>query len=86
SKLVVIDFTATWCPPCRMIAPKFEQLSKDTPDVVFAKVDVDENEETAGSQGIEAMPTFLLFKDKSQVDKMLGADFDGLVKLVEKHK
>lgn len=41
---MVVDFTATWCSPCQRIAPEFEQLSQDLPDVVFLKVDVDENE------------------------------------------
>jgi len=43
NKLVVVDFTATWCPPCQMIAPVIETLSHDFPDVVFVKVDVDTN-------------------------------------------
>ena len=57
-KLVVVDFTATWCGPCQMIGPKFAAMADEFPDVQFVKVDVDENDETAAACGIEAMPTF----------------------------
>jgi thioredoxin len=56
--LVVVDFTATWCPPCKAIAPIFEALAAEEPDVVFIKVDVDANSETAQACGISSMPTF----------------------------
>ena len=58
-KLVVVDFTATWCPPCQMIAPKFAEhadVVKDYAELV--KVDVDENSDTAQDCGITCMPTF----------------------------
>ena len=47
NKTVVIDFTATWCPPCKMIAPKFEAMEAEFPNVIFVKIDVDANKETA---------------------------------------
>ena len=50
---VIVDFTATWCGPCKAIAPLFEQLSQQNPHVVFIKVDVDENDETAAAEGIQ---------------------------------
>merc|ERR1711934_306155 len=52
SKLVVVDFTASWCPPCQRIKPVFANLSSEHSDVVFLKVDVDENDETASWAGI----------------------------------
>merc|ERR1712038_293208 len=61
-KLVVVDFFATWCPPCKMIAPKLEEMSQSMANVVFLKVDVDQNDEASQHYRIEAMPTFLYFK------------------------
>lgn len=71
-KLVVIDFWAEWCGPCKMIAPVVEELSSEMPDVTFAKLNVDENRETAGRLGITAIPTLLLYKDGQPVDKVVG--------------
>ena len=72
-KLVVVDFTATWCGPCQRIAPVFIKLAEEMPDVVFVKVDVDENEETAGACGIQAMPTFQYYKSGTKVHEFSGA-------------
>ena len=73
-KLVVVDFTATWCGPCQMIAPLFNELSEKNPDVVFVKVDVDENQETAAACGINCMPTFQFYKNGAKAFEMQGAD------------
>nr|CAG25528.1 thioredoxin [Suberites ficus] len=62
-KWVVIDFTASWCGPCKMIAPKFEEMEKQFTNVAFYKIDVDDNDEVAEAQGISAMPTFKFFYD-----------------------
>merc|ERR1711893_319399 len=85
SKLVVIDFFAEWCGPCKMIAPKIEELASEKAAVVFVKVDVDENEEAALQYNISAMPTFILMKNKQKVDEMMGANYEKLKELVEKH-
>ncbi|KAK6634501.1 hypothetical protein RUM43_011902 [Polyplax serrata] len=74
SKLVIVDFTATWCGPCQRMAPVFDTLSTSYPKALFLKVDVDKCQETAASQGVTAMPTFLFFKSKSKIDKVRGAD------------
>ena len=73
-KLVAIDFTATWCGPCKMIGPQFEAMQPQFPHVVFAKVDVDENQEVAMQQGIRSMPTFKFYRRGRQVNEFSGAD------------
>ena len=75
-KLVVVDFTATWCGPCQMIAPAYAKMAEEFTDCVFIKVDVDENEETAESCGIQAMPTFKFFKNKESVTDGEGKVFE----------
>ena len=85
-KLVVVDFTATWCPPCQAIAPKFEKLAEGAPEVVFVKVDVDDNAETAGACGINCMPTFQFYKGGEKVDEIQGANIEALeAKILELH-
>ena len=79
------SFTATWCGPCQRIAPIYEQLAKDFPQCTFVKVDVDENQETAAACGVQAMPTFKIFKGKQEVGSLRGADPDGLKALVAQH-
>ncbi|GIY12633.1 thioredoxin-like protein 1 [Caerostris extrusa] len=74
SKLVVADFTASWCGPCRRIAPVFEELSRRYPAAVFLKIDVDQCPETANSQGISSMPTFMFYRNKIKVGQVSGAD------------
>ncbi|XP_074567412.1 thioredoxin H1-like [Curcuma longa] len=82
-KLVVIDFTASWCGPCRMIAPIFADLAKKHPNVVFLKVDVDELNTVATDWAIEAMPTFVFLKEGTIVDKIVGADKVELPRKIE---
>merc|ERR1712232_1007010 len=69
NQLVVIDFTASWCGPCKMIAPLFKEMSEEITGVVFLKVDVDENPETAAKYSVSAMPTFLFIKGGEVVDR-----------------
>ncbi|CAD6333293.1 unnamed protein product [Miscanthus lutarioriparius] len=82
-KLVVIDFTATWCPPCRMIAPVFAELAKKHPSVVFLKVDVDEMKTIAEQFSVEAMPTFLFMKEGDVKDRVVGAAKEELAKKLQ---
>eukprot|EP00794_Sanderia_malayensis_P006506 gene6506-7250_t len=84
-KLVVVDFHATWCGPCRHIAPVFVQLSTKYPQAVFLKVDVDQCKMTAEKYGITAMPTFLFMKSKVKIDELQGADPQGLEVKIKKH-
>ncbi|CAM0954702.1 unnamed protein product [Alopecurus aequalis] len=84
-KLVVIDFTASWCPPCRMIAPVFADLAKKFPHVAFLKVDVDELKPIAEQFSVEAMPTFLFMKEGEVKDRVVGAVKDELAAKVGLH-
>lgn len=85
-KLVIIDFYATWCGPCRMIAPQIEELCKTVDDVYFLKVDVDENEDIVSEYDISSMPTFVYIKNKEKLDTFSGNDFERLKQLLETHK
>ncbi|XP_077285066.1 thioredoxin-like [Arctopsyche grandis] len=85
TKLVVVDFTATWCPPCQRIAPFFEQLPAKFPRAVFLKVDVDTCAETAAAQGVSAMPTFIFYRNKTRIDRLQGADSATLENKVRQH-
>ncbi|XP_070541288.1 thioredoxin-like [Ptychodera flava] len=86
SKLVTVDFTAAWCPPCQSIGPKFEALSDEITDVVFLKVDVDDNSETAETYNISAMPTFVFFKNGKELERFSGASEEKLRATIAKNK
>ncbi|CAG0890577.1 unnamed protein product, partial [Darwinula stevensoni] len=84
--LVVIDFYATWCGPCRMIAPKIEEMSREIANVIFLKVDVDQCEEIAAEYNISCMPTFVLIKKNQKVDSFSGANESKLKEMIQKHR
>ncbi len=84
SGAVVIDFFATWCGPCKHIAPKFEELSKMYPSVTFLKVDVDESAELTENFNVRAMPTFVFLQNGSVVKVIEGADLKGIADMLEK--
>ena len=72
-KLVVIDFWASWCGPCKMIGPIIEEVSEEYEDkVIVGKVDVDNNDEAAAKYGIRNIPTILFIKNGEIVDKVVG--------------
>ena len=70
--VVLVDFFATWCGPCKMLSPVLEQVSKENPDLKVLKIDVDEVGQLAAAFGIQSIPTLILFKDGNQVDMRLG--------------
>ena len=73
-QLLLIDFWAPWCHPCRIIAPVIEDLAKDyAGTIVFGKLNTDENPRTAMKFGIMSIPTLLIIKNGKVVDKILGA-------------
>ena len=72
-KTVLVDFWATWCGPCRMIAPVLEEVAKERPDIPVCKVDVDEERELALEYNVSSIPTLLVFRDGKVVNQSIGA-------------
>jgi thioredoxin 1 len=87
-RLVVLDCFATWCGPCKVIAPELVKLSESDEfknKVDFYKIDVDEVPDVAQELGVRAMPTFMLFKNGEKVDEVVGADKRALHAAIAKH-
>ncbi|KAI3989185.1 hypothetical protein MKX01_033221 [Papaver californicum] len=84
-KLIVVDFTASWCGPCRMITPILTEIAKKLPNVLFLKVDVDELRSVSEEWNVEAMPTFVFLKEGKEVDRVVGAKKDELQNTIAKH-
>lgn len=84
--LVVVDFYATWCGPCKVIAPKLEEFANTYQGkLVVLKVDVDENEELTTRFSIQSMPTFLFLKNGEVVDSFAGANETKLQKFIDQY-
>ena len=71
--IVIVDFWAPWCGPCRGFAPVFEKASEAHPDVIFAKVNSDEQQELAGAFNIRSIPTLMVFREKVILFQQAGA-------------
>ena len=70
---VLVDFTADWCPPCRVMKPILASLDADRDDLRVVTIDVDDNQETAARYGVLSMPTFMLFRDGAPVLRLVGS-------------
>lgn len=87
SSIVVADFYADWCGPCKQIAPMYEQLSQQLTrpnKISFTKINVDQQTELAGAYGVTAMPTFMVFKNARAIQTIRGADPKKLSEVVKK--
>ncbi|MGI8802120.1 MAG: thioredoxin [Solirubrobacteraceae bacterium] len=70
---VLVDFTAAWCAPCRVMKPVLAELAAEHPELSVAQLDVDEHRRTAAAYGVLSMPTFILFRDGQPVVRLVGA-------------
>lgn len=85
-KLILIDFWASWCGPCKMMGPVVEQIAEDAKDVAkVCKLNIDEELNLATKYNVMSIPTFILFKDGKEVERMIGAmPKEELMKIFEK--
>ncbi len=71
-KTCLVDFYATWCGPCKMMAPVVDEIAAENPDIKVAKIDVDEADEIAARYGIMSIPTLMVFKNGEAVNTLVG--------------
>jgi thioredoxin 1 len=84
NSMIIIDFYAKWCGPCKSISPKIDELSVQSKyqNIYFAKVDVDNVPDLANNYNVQSLPTFMAFKNGKFLGETKGANYDNIVKLV----
>jgi len=85
-KLVVVNFTASWCGPCQRISPAFVSMSQELPDVIFVKVDMDANGETGRACGVSTMPTYQFYRSGGKVAEFSGANEARIRSTIDEHR
>lgn len=85
-KLIVVDFSAEWCGPCKFIAPTFEEYAKTYTDAIFIHVDIDTLEDLPDGADVRGVPTFKFIKDGKVLEQFSGANKDKLKELIVKYK
>mmetsp|Transcript_52871 Transcript_52871/g.104326 ORF Transcript_52871/g.104326 Transcript_52871/m.104326 type:complete len:162 (-) Transcript_52871:89-574(-) len=86
NKIVLVDFYATWCGPCRTAAPIYSKMSTEFPDVLFLKIDVDKMRNVMLANKVRAMPTFVILKNGEQVDRVEGFRESNIRAMIAKHR
>ncbi|AAD39316.1 Putative thioredoxin [Arabidopsis thaliana] len=86
NKLLVIDFTAVWCGPCKAMEPRVREIASKYSEAVFARVDVDRLMDVAGTYRAITLPAFVFVKRGEEIDRVVGAKPDELVKKIEQHR
>lgn len=81
--IIVLDFSATWCGPCKRIYPVLEKLSKEYPDILFFKIDIDNLSDVASHFEIEAVPSFKFIYNNKIVAQISGADSPKLIQTIK---
>ena len=82
--LVVLYFSAIWCPPCKMVSSKFSKLVKDFPQVAFGKIDIDEQEGLMRQHNVRTVPNFKVFRQGIEVGHVVGAHLNQVASLLRK--
>lgn len=84
--VVLVDFFADWCGPCKMLAPILEQLSAKLPNVFIGKVNIDQSSELASRFHVTSIPTLVVLKNGQEVDRSMGLkDENAIIQMVQKH-